>query len=135
MTHDLSFLDNYKLLMTDFESPLAPVVNVTYGDFQCYDEDHKTNVETSFTENLDDGLNLVIYSILGVIGLLIFVGTLVEISTLMRPSIPSILEPKTTTTSVSLELLKSFSLYSNGSSLLSTKAAGTGRLDSMNGMK
>ena len=120
--------------MKKYASALAPVVSVAHGDLQCVTEDHKTNSEV-VTEDIDDGLNLVIFSILGVIGLLIFVGTLIELFSLMRPSIPSILEPKTATPSVSVQLLKCFSLYSNGSSLLSTKAAGSGHLDSMNGMK
>ena len=120
--------------MKKYASALAPVVSVAHGDLQCVTDDHKTNSGV-VTEDIDDGLNLVIFSILGVIGLLIFVGTLIELSSKLKPSIPSILEPNTSALSIPVQLLKCFSLFSNGSSLLSTRSTGSGHLGSINGMK
>ena len=118
--------------MKHYTSALAPVVRVEHGDLQCVTEDHKTN-SGLVTEDLDDGLNFVIFSILGAIGLLIFIGTFIELFS--EPSLHSTLEPITSAPSLSVQLFKCCSLYSNGSSLLSTKSAGSGHLDSINGMK
>ena len=106
----------------------TPTFEVYYGDINCFTEDNKNNAR-----DIDGAKDLVILTVLACIGLLIIIGTLVEVFAILKPSDLSASEKKTI--NMGLQLLMSFSLYSNGASLLSTKTGGSGHLDSMNAMK
>ena len=103
-------------MMKEYNSTFAP----TFGTLErfCYTSEDKTNARDP-----TEGLDFVILVVLGLIGFLMCVGTLIELTTEREKK-----------DSVPMQLIKSFSLVSNTTSLLSTKS-GSGHLDSMNGMK
>jgi hypothetical protein len=71
-----------------------------------------------------------IFTTFGLIALLIVLGTLIEMASLHPPPWQT-MEPGST----GLNLLKSFSLFSNGAALISTEQGGSGHLNCMNGMR
>ena len=106
----------------------TPTFEVYFGDINCFTGDNKNNAR-----DIDGTKDLVILIVLAIIGLLIIFGTLIELFAIPRPSdLPA---PGKQTSNMGLQLLTSFSLYSNGASLLSTRTGGSGHLDSMNAMK
>ena len=113
-----SFLGNYAAMMENHSSTFSPTFGTT--ERFCYESDDKTHARDP-----TKGLELTIFIILGLIGLLICLGTLTELAATYR---------KKEKEGVPMQLIKSFSLVSNSSSLLATKS-GSGHLDSMNGMK
>ena len=79
---------------------------------------------------------MAIYIVLGCIGLLMLIGTLAELLPLLSSTTSSPLDGGgKAPDGLGMQLLKSFSLYSNGTALLSTKQGGAGHLDCMNGMR
>jgi hypothetical protein len=92
----------------------------------CYTEDDKTGAR-------DPKVDVVIYVVLGTITLLVVVGTVLEVFPLLAGfRNPGGQQPQD---GLGMQLIKAFSLYSNGAALLSTKAMGSGHLDCMDGMK
>ena len=112
-----SFLGNYFAMMENYSSTFSPTFATT--ERFCYESDDKTHARDP-----TKGLELTIFIILGLIGLLICLGTLIELATYRKKEKEG----------VPMQLIKSFSLVSNSASLLATKS-GSGHLDSMNGMK
>ena len=79
---------------------------------------------------------MVIYTVLGCIGLLMLLGTLAELLDLLSSrTSPHLDAGGKVPDGLGMQLLKSFSLYSNGTALLSTKQGSSGHLDCMNGMR
>ena len=79
---------------------------------------------------------MAIYIVLGCIGLLMLIGTLAELLPLLSSTTSSPLDGGgKVPDGLGMQLIKSFSLYSNGNALLSTKQGGAGHLDCMNGMR
>ena len=107
---------NYAAMMEQYNSSFSP----TFGTSEsfCYKSEDKTHARDP-----TEGLDLFIIVILGLIGFLICIGTLIELS-----------RDREKKDGVAMQLIKSFSLVSNTASLLATKS-GSGHLDSMNGMK
>ena len=105
-------------MMEEYNSTYSP----TFGTFDrfCYESEDKTHARDP-----TKGLDFIILVILGVIGVLMCIGTLIELTTDNK---------KKEKEGVPMQLIKSFSLVSNTKSLLATKS-GSGHLDSMNGMK
>ena len=118
---------NYAFMMQDFNSSLAPSLNT--DEEHCYTAEDRTHARDPTT-----GLDLAILILLASIAVLMCIGTLLELSTILFPRTSSHVAITTSSKSLSMELVESFSLVSNTSSLMSTKS-GSGRLDSMNGMK
>ena len=114
-------------MMEDYNSLLAPLIG-TDND-RCFTAEDKTHARDP-----TKGLDLVILVILAAIAVLICTGTLLDLLALVFPPTSSLAAIATSSNSLSLDLVKSFSLVSNAATLLSTKS-GSGRLDSMNGMK
>ena len=109
---------NYAFMMKDYNSSLAPLFRT--DEEHCY-----TAEDRAHARDPTKGLDLAIFVVLAWIAVLMCIGTLFE------------LFPRAITTSskcLTMKLVKSFSLVSNTSSLMSTKA-GSGRLESMNGIK
>ena len=97
----------------------------------CFTKENKTNASEP-----TDPLNMAIYIVLGCIGLLMLIGTLAELLPLLSSTTSSPLDGGgKAPDGLGMQLLKSFSLYSNGNALLSTKQGGAGHLDCMNGMR
>ena len=120
------FAGNYGVMMKEYNSSLAPLFGT--DDNNCFTMEDRTHAKDPAK-----GLDLAILVILASIGVLIGLGTMLEIYELLfKPS--SSVATKESSNFLPLELTKSFSLISNTSTLLSTKS-GSGRLDSMNGMK
>ena len=120
------FAGNYGVMMKEYNSSLAPLFGT--DDNNCFTMEDRTHARDP-----TKGLDLAILVILASIGVLIGLGTMLEIYELLfKPS--SSVATKESSNFLPLELTKSFSLISNTSTLLSTKS-GSGRLDSMNGMK
>ena len=103
-------------MMQEYNSTFSP----TFGTLErfCYESEDKTHARDP-----TEGLDLVVLVILGVIAFLMCIGTLIELA-----------RDREKKDGVPMQLIKSFSLVSNTSSLLATKS-GSGHLDSMNGMK
>ena len=114
-------------MMQDYDSSLAPLFGT--DEDHCYTAEDRTHARAP-----TEGLDLVILIILASIAVLMCTGTLIELRTLLSPRNTSHVAIATSSKSLTMELVKSFSLVSNTSSLMSTKS-GSGRLDSMNGMK
>ena len=114
-------------MMEDYNSLLAPFFGTTND--HCFTAEDKTHARDP-----TKGLDLVILVILAAIAVLICTGTLLDLPALIFPPTSSLAAIATSSNSLSLDLVKSFSLVSNAATLLSTKS-GSGRLDSMNGMK
>merc|ERR1712218_391086 len=100
-------------MMKEYNSTFAPTFD-TMERF-CYTSEDKTNAKDP-----TEGFDFVILVVLGLIGFLMCIGTLIEVST-----------DREKKDGVPIQLIKSFSLVSNTASLLATKS-GTGHLDSMN---
>ena len=107
---------NYEHLMKDYSSPQSPTL-ATRESF-CFTAEDQTHARDP-----TDGLNLAIFIILAFIVILLLLGTFLEL-------FPSHSSKENTLQ----QLVMSFSLVTNTTTLLSTKS-GSGRLDSMNGMK
>ena len=103
-------------MMEEYNSTFSP----TFGTLErfCYKSEDKTHARDP-----TEGLDFVVLVILGLIGFLLCIGTMIELTT-----------DREKKDGVGMQLIKSFSLVSNTNSLLATKS-GTGHLDSMNGMK
>ena len=106
-----------------------PFLRFVTADDRCFTTENKTGASDP-----SSGLDIAIFTSLAVIASLMLVGTLLELGPLLRP--PSNLVDTThTPDSLGPQLLKSFSLYSNGRALLATKQAGSGHMDCINGMR
>ena len=114
-------------MMQDYNSSLAPFFST--DEEHCYTAEDRTHARDP-----TKGLDLAILIVLASIAVLMCIGTLLELSANLFPRTSSHVAITTSSKSLSMELVKSFSLVSNTSSLMSTKS-GSGRLDSMNGMK
>ena len=114
-------------MMQDYDSLLAPLFGT--DEAHCYTAEDRTHARDP-----TEGLDLVILIILASIAALICIGTLLELLTIFSPRNTSHVAITTSSKSLSMQLVKSFSLVTNTTSLMSTKS-GSGRLDSMNGMK
>ena len=120
------FAGNYGVMMKEYNSSLAPLFGT--DENSCFTMEDRTHAKDP-----TKGLDLAILVILASIGVLIGLGTMLEIyEVLFKPS--SSVSTGESSNFLPLELTKSFSLISNTPTLLSTKS-GSGRLDSMNGMK
>ena len=119
------FAGNYGVMMKEYNSSLAPLFGT--DDNNCFTMEDRTHAKDPAK-----GLDLAILVILASIGVLIGLGTMLEIYEVLFKR--SSAAAKESSNFLPLELTKSFSLISNTSTLLSTKS-GSGRLDSMNGMK
>ena len=119
------FAGNYGVMMKEYNSSLAPLFGT--DDNNCFTMEDRTHAKDP-----TKGLDLAILVILASIGVLIGLGTMLEIYEVLfkRSSVAA----RESSKFLPLELTKSFSLISNTSTLLATKS-GSGRLDSMNGMK
>ena len=114
---------NYAFMMQDYNSSLAPLF--TTDEEHCYTAEDRTHARDP-----TKGLDLAIFLVLAWIAALMCIGTLLE----LFPRASSDAAITTSSKSLTMELVKSFSLVSNTSSLMSTKS-GSGRLESMNGIK
>ena len=119
------FAGNYGVMMKEYNSSLAPLFGTI--ESRCFTMEDRTHAKDP-----TKGLDLAILVILASIGVLIGLGTMLEIYEVLFKR--SSAAAKESSNFLPLELTKSFSLISNTSTLLSTKS-GSGRLDSMNGMK
>ena len=121
------FAGNYGVMMKEYNSSLAPLFGTI--ESSCFTMEDRTHAKDP-----TKGLDLAILVILASIGVLIGLGTMLEIYELLFKCSSSDGATRENSKFLPLELTKSFSLISNTSTLLSTKS-GSGRLDSMNGMK
>ena len=113
-------------MMEEYNSSLAPLFGTI--ESRCFTMEDRTHAKDP-----TKGLDLAILIILALIAVLIGLGTMLEIYELLFKH-SSDGAARESSKFLPLELTKSFSLISNTSTLLSTKS-GSGRLDSMNGMK
>ena len=81
------------------------------------------------------GSTYAIISVFSVIGALLFIGTFLDILSKFSPYRSKLSKFETTPESFTMRALKSFSLYTNMTSLLSTKKLGADRLDCLDGIR
>ena len=121
------FAGNYGVMMKEYNSSLAPLFGTI--ESSCFTMEDRTHAKDP-----TKGLDLAILIVLALIAVLIGLGTMLEIYELLFKHSSSDGAARESSKFLPLELTKSFSLISNTSTLLATKS-GSGRLDSMNGMK
>ena len=108
-----------------------PLFRIETESSKCYTADDKQS-KTEGGPNKPNWKDTWIYIALGIIGLMIAIGTFLEIQPFLFSQMT---KTKDDPEGVVEQLAKSFSLYSNGTSLLSTKKGTSDHLNCMNGMR
>ena len=106
-----------------------PIIgNLTVGTQadQCYTDDNRTG-----TPEKIPGGNIFWYTVLSIIGLLVLIGTTMDMYNIFLVSS----KKDSKSQGLGFKLLLSFSAYTNGVNLMKTDSAGSGHLDCLNGIR
>ena len=123
----LSF-EGINVVINSHNYTLPIIGNLTIGtqDAQCYTDDNRTG-----TPEKMPGGNIFWYIVLSIIGLLVLIGTTMDMYNVFLAS--SKKDPKSQ--GLGYKLLLSFSAYTNGIALMKTDGTGSGHLDCLNGIR